>query len=252
MKIITHTSTSDREWSKICIESQQEYAEKMGLKHQIYENLPILDRSTEWSRFRAIQGFIMSANLGEIAVWMDSDLMIMNPEFDIKSLLSDFANDKSPICACVFALAGSLDPSLVFMRVTMESKQLFEYGWDVGEVEARGERRDKLSFDLMNTISPDSIRIIEPIGILSHWYPTSPMRYFNHRIDSAEGQKGLFSMKKPKEMIEGFRDLYIPGTFAVHLRSKGAHLLKLSEDFLAYKKTLLLGVEESRKIMKDL
>ena len=52
-------------------------------------------------------------------------------------------------------------------------------------------------------------------------------------------------MKKPKEMIEGFRDLYIPGTFAVHLKAKGAHLLKLSEDFLAYKKTLLLGVEES-------
>ena len=252
MKIITHTSTSDKEWSRICIESQQDYAKKHGHDYEIYENLSTIGRSTEWSRFRTMQGFMTSAVPGEIGVWMDSDLMIMNPEFNMKELLADFTVADTKLTTCIFALGGSLDPSLTFMKAGFNGKQLFEYGWNVGSVESRGERRDKLSFELMNTLAPESIRVIEPTGILSHWYPTSPFRYFNHRIDSAEGQKGLFSMKKPKEMIEGFRDLYIPGTFAVHLKAKGAHLLKLSEDFLAYKKTLLLGVEESRKIMQDL
>jgi len=252
MRIITHTSKSDKEWSRICIESQKDFAERHGLEHYVYEDLNVFDRSEGWSRFRAMQGFMTGGEMGEVGIWMDSDLMIMNPEFDLKGLLADLGPDPSRLSTCLFPVSDSLDPSLVFLKVNIPGKQLFDYGWEVGYVEAMGERRDKLSFELMTTLDPESIKIIDPEGILSHWYPTSPLRYFNHKIDSAEGQKGLFAMKKPKEMMEGFRDLYIPGTFAVHLRAKGPHLLKLSEDFLEYKKSLLAGVEESRKIMQDL
>lgn len=252
MKIFTHTTDSDREWSRICIESQQDFAKRHDIEHIVIENLNLQDRSVEWSRFRAMQGFMTINQMWEVGVWMDSDLMIMNPEFDLKNLLQGFTEDRSQLSACVFPIRDNLDLSLAFLKVTPTGKQLFEYGWDVGKVESHGDRRDSLSIELMATLEPLAIKPIEPEGILSTWYPHNPLGYYNHRIDSAEGKKGLFTMKKPKEMIEGFDDLYIPGTFAVHLKAKGPHLLKISEDFLQYKKSLLDGVEESRKLMQDL
>lgn len=252
MKIFTHTSDSDREWSRICIESQQDFALKQGIEHIVVENLNVQERALGWSRFRAMQGFMTANNMFEVGIWMDSDLMIMNPEFDLKGLLRDFEAIRSPLSACVFPIRESLDLSLAFLKVTPMGKQLFEYGWAVGKVESQGLRRDSLSMELMAIIEPEAIKPIDPEGILSTWYPQNPIGFYNHRVDSAEGKKGLFTMKKPKEMLEGFGDLYIPGTFTVHLKAKGPLLLKLSEDFLEYKKSLLADVEESRKLMQDL
>lgn len=252
MIIFTHTSKTDKEWSRICIESQKDFAERHGLKHYVYEDLNVFERSEGWARFRAMQGFMTAENMGEVGIWMDSDLMIMNPEFDLIGFLAGFKPDQSMLSACLFPISDMLDLSLVFLKVTLPGKQLFDYGWEIGNVESKGERRDRLSFELMTTLEPQAMKIVDPEGILSQWYPTSPLKYFNHKIDSTENQKGLFVMKKPKEMIEGFKDLYIPGNFAVHLRAKGPHLLKLSEDFLGYKNRLLASVEESRKIIRDL
>jgi hypothetical protein len=252
MTIFTHTSKTDKEWSKICIQSQKEFAELHGIEHIVMEDLNVHGRSEGWSRFRAMQGFMTSRNMLEIGIWMDSDLMIMNPEFDLKGLLKDFSSDRSQLTICVFPIQDNLDLSLAFLKVCNSGKHLFEYGWEVGQVEALGERRDRFSVELMAILDPISVKPIDPEGILSTWYPQNPIRYYNHRVDSAEGKKGLFTMKKPKEMTEGFRDLYVPGTFAVHLKAKGPQLLKLSEDFLEYKNSLLEGVKESRKIMQDL
>jgi hypothetical protein len=252
MKIFTHTSGPDKEWSRICIESQRDFAEKQGIEHIVMEDLNVHGRSEAWSRFRAMQGFMTANPMGEVGIWMNSDLMIMNPEFDLKGLLRDFETDNSLLSICVFPIRNNLDLSLAFLKTTPRGKELFEYGWNVGHVESLGERRDKFSMELMAILDPIAVKPINPEGILSTWYPQNPIRYYNHRVDSAEGKKGLFTMKKPKEMIEGFEDLYVPGTFAVHLKAKGPQLLKLSEDFLEYKKSLLEGVKESRKLMQDL
>jgi hypothetical protein len=252
MKILTHVSSQDKEWSKLCIESQQEYAELHGFKHIIVEDISLGDRSIEWSRFRTMQGFMTGSNLNEIAVWMDSDLMIMNPEFNLIPILEEFKKSSPDLAACIFPIDESPDLSMVFLKVTSAGKHIFEYGWSVGKVEAQGERRDKLSFELMVTLDPKTVNVIEPNGILSRWYPESPLDFFNHKIDTADGKLGQFIMKKPKEMLEGFKDLYLPGTFAVHLRAKGPYLLHLSHSFLEYKKQLLADIEKSRKLMKDL
>jgi hypothetical protein len=252
MIIFTHTSKTDKEWSRICIQSQKEFAELHGIEHTVMEDLNIYGRSEGWSRFRAMQGFMTSRSDNEVGIWMDSDLMIMNPEFDIKGLLKDFSDSRGSLSLCVFPIREELDLSLAFLKMSHIGKHLFEYGWSVGLVESSGERRDRLSIELMATLNPELVKPVDPEGILSTWYPQSPIKYYNHRVDSAEGKKGLFSMKKPKEMTEGFKNLYLPGTFAVHLKAKGPQLLKLSEDFLKYKNSLLEGVEESRKIMQDL
>lgn len=252
MKILTHVSNQDKEWSKLCIDSQKEYADRHGFTHVIVENISTAGRSTKWSRFRTMQGFMTGDSMGEIAVWMDSDLMIMNPEFNLISMLDEFSSTSPDLSACVFPISESLDLSLTFLKVTVPGKQIFEYGWAVGNVEAQGLRRDRLSFELMHALDPRTIKIIEPNGVLSRWYPQSPLHYFNHKIDTAEGKLGQFMMKKPKEMLEGFDHLYVPGTFAVHLNAKGSRLLSLSNDFLDYKKQLMSDVEKSRKLMKDL
>jgi hypothetical protein len=251
MKIITHTSRTDKEWSSLCIESQKEFAEKRGIEHRVYENLDIDGRSSGWARFRAMQGMLIGTPVGEGIVWMDSDLMVMNHDFDLAAMVSEFEADKHTV-ACAFAVGGSLDLSLIFFKNVIDARVLFDFGWDVGKSEAQGERRDKLSFELMNILSPRRIQFVNPTGLLSHWYPKSPIGFYNHRIDSEEGKLGLFTMKKPKEMLEGFNDLYVPGTFAVHLREKGPSLLQVSKEFKRYREGFMESVIESRSLARDL
>jgi hypothetical protein len=251
MKIITHTSNTDKEWSSLCIASQKEYAEKIGVEHTVYENISTDGRSTEWARFRTMQGVLTQAQVGEGHVWMDSDLMVMNPDFDLPAMVREFESDNE-VSVCVFPLGGNLDLSLVFFKNIRDARTLFDFGWDVGKSEAQGQRRDRLSIELMSLLSPSMIRAVSPEGILSRWYPKSPLFFYNQKIDTEEGKLGLLMMKKPKEMLEGFGDIYVPGTFSVHLKEKGANLLQISKEFDQYRRDFLDSVEESRAIIRDI
>jgi len=253
MILFTHTTLSDKEWSKTCIESQKEFAEIHKFEHYVYEDLNIYDRSPTWSRFRAMQGWMsMVAPVNEIGVWMDSDLMIMNPEFDLRKMLNDFKSDNSAKVGCVFAMNDSVDLSLVFLKYSAGAKSLFEYGWNVGRVESNGLRSDKLSFELMANVKPDSLKILSPLDVLSRWYPIGPSDFFNQNISTTHGKEGLLSIKKPKEILEGFNNLYVPGTFAVHLNAKGPLLLHISNNFKKYREKLQADILESREIIKEL
>lgn len=251
MKIVTHTSRTDKEWSSLCIESQKEFARKRGIEHVVYENLDVDGRSTEWARFRTMQGALTEAPVGEGFVWMDSDLMVMNPDFDLAAMVREFESEKT-VAVCAFPVGGTIDLSLVFFKNIGDARVLFDFGWDVGKSEAQGERRDKLSIELMNILAPNRIKFVSPEGVLSQWYPKSPLRYYNQRIDSEEGKLGLLTMKKPKEMIEGFNDIYVPGVFSVHLREKGPNLLQVSKEFKRYRESFMESVSESRILTRDL
>lgn len=250
MKIVTHTSSSDKEWSKLCIETQKEFAEINHIPHIVYENIDTLGRSTDWARFRILHGEMDSSPQNEVTIWMDSDLMIMNPGYDLMALAREFGLGEQ--FAWVFVTEGKLDLGLVFAKSNQKSKEAFSYGWSVGASESRGKRKDALSFDLMHMLMPDDIYALKGEDVISGWYPRSPVDFYNHKIDSMEGQLGLFTMKKPKEMIEGFQNLYTPGKFSVHLREKGPALQSKAEEFYGYRKAFLKSVDESNKLKKDL
>jgi hypothetical protein len=250
ISIVSHTSKSDKEWSKICINSQREYAEKHGIEYHLYEDVNTLGRDAAWSRFRVLHGRATGGRNGEIVIWMDSDLMIMNPDFNIMMLVDQFASD--PAGFCHFPLGGTLDLGLVMMKAHPLLREIFEIGWSVGSVEAHGSRRDKLSIELMNFLQPKTFKAASAKDILSSWYPPSPKNFFNQQIDSAEGSLGMFWMKRPKEMTNNFPDLYVPGCFAVHLHQKGRRLLDTSAEFLEYRESLIEGVIEAQKLVTDL
>lgn len=253
MIIFTHTTSSDKEWSRLCIESQKEFAEIHNFEHYVYEDLDTLGRSVGWSRFRSMQGWMsMVAPNDEIGVWMDSDLMIMNMEFNLRKMLEDFKVDNSAKVGCIFTNTHSIDLGLVFLKYSAGGQSLFEYGWKIGKVESDGFRKDKLSFDLMLDIKPEAFKINPATGIISNWYPSGPFNYFNQHINMTHGKEGVLSIKKPKEMLEGFDNLYIPGAFAVHLKTKGSELLNISTNFKKYRELLQKDVMESREIMKEL
>lgn len=251
MKIISHTSHEDKEWSSICIRSQREFAEKHNIPYILYENLSLSGRSAKWARFRAMQGEITASAVGEAIVWMDSDLLIMNPEFDLVGMCKEF-EQSTDLAGCFLVMGTKLDLSLCFIKNIHGARELFDFGWDVGKTEGQGNRRDRLSVDLMCMLAPNLFQTIIAERILSQWYPSSPKHLFDHKIDSQDGKVGLFTMKKPPEMVEGFPDIFVPGTFSVHLNSKGPALLKTSEEFLHYRDRMMKSVEESRLLIKDL
>lgn len=248
--IVSHTSKSDREWSSLCIQSQREYAEKHGIDYYLHEEVNTLGRDPRWSRFRVIQGRVAGGSLGDVVVWMDSDLLVMNPNFNLRDLVSQFAGD--PAAICHFPVGGVLDLGLLLVKAHSSLNDMFEIGWDAGAVEAQGPRRDKLSFELMNFLLPKNFRSASCENILSNWYPPSPYRFFSQQIDSSEGAFGAFWMKKPNEMINGYPDLYLPGCFAVHLHQKGSRLLETSKEFLEYRNSLSEGIEEAQKMAMDI
>lgn len=253
MILFTHTTSSDKEWSKLCIESQKEYAKIHNLEHYVYEDLETFGRSVEWSRFRSMQGWMsMVAPNNEIGVWMDSDLMIMNMEFDLKKLLNNFKEDDSAKVGYIFSDTSSLDLGLVFLKYSAGGQSLFEYGWRIGKVESNGLRKDKLSFDLMFNIKPEAFKINSTLGILSNWYPIGPFNFYNQHINMAHGKEGLLSIKKPREVLEGFNNLYIPGSFAIHFKTKGSELLDISTNFKKYRELLQKDIVDSREMMKEL
>lgn len=248
--IVSHTSRSDKEWSELCILSQREYAEKHGIDYYLYEDLNTLGRDPSWSRFRVLQGRVSGGQIGDIVVWMDSDLLIMNPDFDIKILIDQFSSD--PAAVCHFPIGGVLDLGLLIVKAHPNLRNIFDFGWDVGEVEAHGNRKDKFSIELMNYLNSQIFKPVTAENVISNWYPTSPKNFFNQQVDSAEGSLGMFWMKKPTEMSNNYPDLYLPGCFAVHLHQKGRRLRDTSADFLEYRKSLIEGVNEAKKLIKDL
>jgi hypothetical protein len=250
MKIVTHTSSTDRDWSKLCIQTQKEFAEANHIPHIVYEDINVAGRSLSWSRFRILQGETASAPHNEVTIWMDSDLMIMNPNYDLIALAQEFGLSEQ--IAWLFVTENSLDLGIIFIKTNQKSKEAFDYGWSIGESEARGNRGDSLSFELMNLLMPDDIYALKGEDVISGWYPSSPFKYYNHKIDSMEGQLGLFTMKKPREMVEGFKNLYTPGKFSVHLKEKGPALQQKAEGFYEYRKSFLKAVEESNKLKRDL
>lgn len=251
MKIISHTSNEDKEWSSICTRSQREFAEKHGITYTLYEKLSLSGRSAKWARFRAMMGEIIAAPVGEAIVWMDSDLLIMNPEFDLIGMAREFEQN-TDLAGCFFTMGTKLDMSLVLVKNVRGAREIFEYGWEIGKLEGQGSRRDRFSVDLMCMLAPELFAIVIADRILSQWYPISPKNLFDHKIDSQDNKVGVFTMKKPIEMVEGFPNIYMPGSFAVHLNCKGPHLLKLSEDFLHYRERMMKSVLEARQITKDL
>jgi hypothetical protein len=248
--IVSHTTKSDKEWSKACIDSQREYAEKCGIEYYLYEDVNTLGRDLSWSRFRVMQGRASGGELGDVTIWMDSDLLIMNPDFNILTLVDQFSSD--PAAICHFPIGGTLDLGLVLFKSHRTLSDMFEAGWEAGEVEAHGKRKDKLSFELMNYLQPRNFKAASSENILSTWYPPSPLNFFNQQVDSMEESLGMFWMKRPTEMSKNYPDLYLPGCFAVHLHLKGQRLKQTSEEFLEYRESLIKGLEESRKLVADL
>lgn len=243
--IITHTSKSEREWNELCILSQREYGILNGINHVIYEEIPVIGRDASWARFKTIQENISKGSENSIIVWMDSDLLIMNTKFDLRSLVDQFVSD--PALICLFPIGGMLDLGLIMIKQDKTLKEIFEFGWDVGKVEAYGKRRDKFSFELMSYIQPSIFKSASPENIISNWYPTSPSGFFQQKIDSAERSLGKFWMKKPTEMLNNYPDLYLPGCFAVHLHQKGPRLKETATDFLNYRSLLTNEMEEAKK-----
>ena len=250
ISIVSHTSKSDKEWSRFCIQSQREYAEKHGIEYYLHEDINTLGRNPAWSRFRVIQGRVVGGSVGDVIVWMDSDLLVMNTDFNIRDLVGQFARDPSAICH--FPIGGVLDMGLILIKAHPMLNDLFEIGWDAGAVEAHGSRRDKLSFELMNFLQPKNFKAASAENIVSTWYPASPLGFFHQQVDSAESSLGMFWMKRPNEMTNNYPDLYLPGCFTVHLHQKGSRLLEASKDFLEYRNSLIKGINEARKLVADL
>lgn len=248
--IVSHTSSEDKEWSELCIGSQREYAEKHGFEYCLHEDVDTVGRHPGWSRFRILQGRAASGQAGEVVVWMDSDVVVMNPDFNIRPIIEQFATDPSGICH--FPMGGAIDLGVMLMKPYPILNSLFQVGWDAGKVEAHGNRRDKLSIELMGFLEPGVVKGVLSKEMVSTWYPPSPLNFFNVLVDSAEESRGIFWMNKPKAQLENFPDLYAPGCFTVHLHEKGPRLRKTSEDFLLYRKSLSDKVEKAQKLTTDI
>lgn len=243
--IITHTSKENLKWSESCIMSQKNYTKNHEMNHIIYEGVNVFQRDITWSRFRLIQEKISEKSNEDVIVWMDSDLLIMDPYFDLRSLVDQFMHD--PALICFFPLGGMLDLGLIIIKPDSSLKEIFEFGWDVGKIEAHGNRRDKFSFELMQYLNPAIFKSASAENIVSNWYPTGPNGFFNQKVDSSEGSIGKFWFKRPTEMLNNYPDLYLPGCFAVHLHQKGPRLKETATDFLNYRSLLTNEMEEAKK-----
>ncbi|MDC3332964.1 DUF273 domain-containing protein, partial [bacterium] len=132
MKIGVCTLTVGDEFKKgssICIESIQHYCQKHSYTYINDETIADSEREPYWNKVLLLEKYIDEY---DYLVWIDADMLIMNPEWTLESLIVNYMCNKDMMLA--IDCGDQINTGCWFVRNTDYSKMIFKLIYNLPEV----------------------------------------------------------------------------------------------------------------------
>ncbi len=115
---------------KLCTKTLQEYCELNSYDLIMDESMIVLDRPLMWSKIPLLKYAI---NLGkyDYVVWIDGDIMIINPDITLESLITLYMGSKSMMLAVDFG--GCINTGFWIMKSDIHSINILDVVYDLPE-----------------------------------------------------------------------------------------------------------------------